>query len=408
MNFSVLRFISTRLTKTSRKQKFLNFTLYVSIISVMLGCMALIISLSILEGFDKTLHQSAIKFTSHITITSFNKEPLPDYYGTINKIKEKFPQVRAVEPVCEREGLIKSSELTDGVSIRGIIPEMNVSNLKSFIVEGEFKFSDTLAKEIIISKRLANKLNVDINQEIILLTIKTASLTGLPEPKVEKFKIIALYNSGMVQYDDILVFIPYNKALKLFEMPVYSASNYQIILNDMNDAPKLVDSIEAFLRYPYFALTIFNYHGSIFSWIEIQKEPIPIVLGLISIVAVLNIITSLLITILEKTNTIGILRALGLDNRKIITVFLFKGLSIGIKGIISGLSLAYIFCILQQKYGFIRLKGEIYFLDVLPIEIVPEHYLIVGLISLFLTIIATTIPAFIASKITPLKAIQFK
>jgi lipoprotein-releasing system permease protein len=374
----------------------------------MLGCMALIISLSILEGFDKTLHNSAVKFTSHITVTSFNKEPLPDFPGTISKLKEKFPEIVSVEPVCEREGLIKSQELTEGISIRGIFPDMNVSGLKDFITEGKFGFSDSLAKEIIIGKRLADRLNVSLNQDIVVLTIKTSTLTGIPEPKAEKFKIVALYNSGMVQYDDILVFIPYYRGLKLLEMPDFSASNYQIMLSDMYDAPKLVDSVESFLRYPYFALTVFNYHGSIFSWIEIQKQPIPIVLGLISIVAVLNIITSLLITIVEKTNSIGILRALGLDNRKIISIFLIKGFGIGLKGTISGLGLAYLFCILQKNYGFIRLKGEIYFLDVLPVEIVAQHYIIVGIISMVLAVTATIIPAIIASKVTPLKAIQFK
>ncbi|MDX9789698.1 MAG: ABC transporter permease [Candidatus Kapabacteria bacterium] len=408
MSLSSIRFISEKISGSSKRQRFLNFTMTVSLLSVMLGCMALIISLAILDGFDKTLHESAVKFTSHITITSFNREPLPDYKKTLISLSENFQQIKSVEPICEREGLIKSSNLTEGVTIRGIFPEYNVSGLKSFIVDGTFEFTDSNAKEIIIGKRLADKLDVNINDEIALLTMKTRTLFGLPEPKVEKFKIHAIYNSGMVQYDDVLVFIPYQKGLSLFDMPVGSASNYQIMLNDMMESPILVDTIESFLRYPHFGLTVFNYHGSIFSWIEIQKEPIPIVLGLISIVAVLNIITSLLITIVEKTNTIGILRALGLNNRKILGIFIYKGFSIGIKGTFLGLLSAYAFCFLQAKYGFIRLKGEIYFLDVLPVEIVADHYIIVAGISLILTVTATLIPAFIATKITPLKAIQFK
>jgi lipoprotein-releasing system permease protein len=205
-----------------------------------------------------------------------------------------------------------------------------------------------------------------------------------------------------------LVFIPYNRALKLFDMPQGSASSYQVMLKKMELAPSLVDTVESFLRYPYFALTVYNYHGSIFSWIEIQKEPIPIVLGLISIVAVLNIITSLLITIVEKTNTIGILRAIGLDNRKVLAIFVYKGFSIGFKGTAAGLLLAYILSFIQKNYSIIRLKGEIYFLDVLPIEIVAEHYVIVAAVSMLLAVVATLIPAFIAVKVTPLKAIQFK
>lgn len=408
MSFSSIRFISERISKSSKRQNFLNFTLAVSLVSVMLGCMALILSLAILEGFEKTLHDSAVRFTSHITITSFNREPLPDYAGTISKLSNNFEQIVAIEPICEREGLIKSQTLTEGISIRGVIPEMDITGLKNFIVEGNFKFTDSLAREVIIGKRLADKLEVGLGDEIAILTMKTKTLFGLPEPKVEKYKVSALFNSGMVQYDDILVFIPYIRALKLFDMPSGSASSYQVMLKKMEMAPALVDTIEGFLRYPYFALTVYNYHGSIFSWIEIQKEPIPIVLGLISIVAVLNIITSLLITIVEKTNTIGILRALGLDSRKILAIFIYKGFSIGLKGTVAGLSLAYILSFIQKNYSIISLKGEIYFLDVLPIEIVFQHYVIVAVISLLLAVIATIIPAFIAVKVTPLKAIQFK
>lgn len=408
MSFSSIRFISEKISKSSKRQKFLNFTLAVSLVSVMLGCMALILSLAILEGFEKTLHDSAVKFTSHITITSFNREPLLDYVSTVERLNNNFDEIVSVEPICEREGLIKSPTLTEGVSIRGIIPELNITGLRNFISEGKFNFTDSNAREIIIGKRLADKLNVGLNDEITVLTMKTRSLMGLPEPKVEKYKITALYNSGMVQYDDMLIFIPYNRALKLFDMPMGSASSYQVMLKEMEMAPQIVDSVESFLRYPYFALTVYNYHGSIFSWIEIQKEPIPIVLGLISIVAVLNIITSLLITIVEKTNTIGILRALGLDNRKILALFIYKGFSIGLKGTVAGLALAYILSYLQKTYSIVRLKGEIYFLDVLPMEIVPDHYIMVASVSMLLAVFATLIPAFIAVKVTPLKAIQFK
>jgi len=408
MKFSTIRYFAGKITKSSNRQRFLNFTIAVSLISVMLGCMALILSLSILDGFDKSLHDSAVKFTSHITITSFNREPFLDYQGTVSRLRDSFPEIVSVEPVCEREGLIKSSTLTEGVSIRGVFPELNTTGLKNFIVEGKFEFSDSNSREVIIGKRLADKLEIGIGDEIALLTMKTKSLFGLPEPRVEKYTIKALYNSGMVQYDDILIFIPYQRALKLFDMPENSASIYQIMLGNIQDSPKLADTIESFLRYPYFALTVYNYHGSIFSWIEIQKEPIPIVLGLISIVAVLNIITSLLITIVEKTNTIGILRALGLDNRKILGIFIYKGFSIGLRGTAAGLFLAYMFTIIQINYSIIRLNGEIYFLDVLPMEIVPEHYIIVASISMALTLLATLIPAFIAVKVTPLKAIQFK
>jgi lipoprotein-releasing system permease protein len=145
-----------------------------------------------------------------------------------------------------------------------------------------------------------------------------------------------------------------------------------------------------------------------FAWIELQKEPIPIVLGLISIVAVFNILTILLITVVEKTHSIGILRALGLTNREIISIFIYQGTSIGFFGTLLGCGLALAFSIVQQQYGLIHLPGEIYFMDKLPVAINPIHYVIVIGISVVLSLAATLIPSFIAVKINTIKALRFK
>jgi lipoprotein-releasing system permease protein len=370
--------------------------------------MALILSLAILEGFDRKLHQTAEKFSAHIIITSFNREPLPDYENTIAIIKHNFDEVKSVEPIVEREGLIRSSIHIDGITINGVIPELSVTGFDRFIIEGEYSFSSTDAKEVIISQRLSQKLGVGIGDKLVIFTMRDNYALNLGGMKADNFIVTAIYKSGMVQFDDVLVLIPYDRAIKFFDMPEGTASSYKVMLNDMFTSPQVVDSLEAFLRYPYFGFTIFNYHGSLFSWIELQKEPIPLVLGLISLVAVLNIITTLLITILEKTNTIGILRTLGMRKRDLLFSFISRGFSIGLLGTLIGVSLAYILCKLQDTFGIIKLKGEIYFLDELPIAIVAEHYLLVAAVSLTLAMLATIIPATIAVTISPLRAIRFQ
>lgn len=408
MNYSLIRLISSRLSTGVRRKRFLNFTKIVAMLSVVLGCMALILSLAILEGFDRKLHQTAEKFSAHIIITSFNREQLPDYENTIAIIKHNFDEVKSVEPIVEREGLIRSSIHIDGITINGVIPELSVTGFDRFIIEGEYSFSSTDAKEVIISQRLSQKLGVGIGDKLVIFTMRDNYALNLGGMKADNFIVTAIYKSGMVQFDDVLVLIPYDRAIKFFDMPEGTASSYKVMLNDMFTSPQVVDSLEAFLRYPYFGFTIFNYHGSLFSWIELQKEPIPLVLGLISLVAVLNIITTLLITILEKTNTIGILRTLGMRKRDLLFSFISRGFSIGLLGTLIGVSLAYILCKLQDIFGIIKLKGEIYFLDELPIAIVAEHYLLVAAVSLTLAMLATIIPATIAVTISPLRAIRFQ
>jgi lipoprotein-releasing system permease protein len=205
-----------------------------------------------------------------------------------------------------------------------------------------------------------------------------------------------------------MIFMPFMTAAKFTSFPSNFATNLQITLNDVNTAPKLVDSIEAFLHYPFFGFTVFDIHGSIFAWIELQKQPIPLILGLISIVAVLNIITTLLVLILEKINSIGILRSLGMNSSSLLSIFIVRGFAIACYGTFAGMALAYTFSRLQIEYGFIRLKGEIYFLDKLPVIIDFNHYLIVMTATIVLTLLATIIPALIAVKIQPVKALKFK
>ncbi len=408
MNHSLVRLISSRLTQGVRRKRFLKFTKIVALASVTLGCLALILSLSILEGFDRKLHSTAERFSAHLIVTSFNREPLPNYVETSEKIKENFKQVTGVEPILEREGLIRSDLHTDGITINGIIPEKSVTEFEKFITQGTYSFTDDNAKEAIISERMSEKLGVKMGDKIVIFTMKDNSALNFGGIKADNFTIKAIYKSGMVQFDDVLVLIPLKRAAKLFDMPDGTASSYKIMLTDMHQSTALVDTLESYLRYPYFAFTIFNFHGSLFSWIELQKEPIPIILGLISLVAVLNIITALLITILEKTNSIGILRALGMRKRELLASFINQGFVIGLTGTLLGTGIAFIFSKLQESYGIIRLKGEIYFLDTLPIAIVPEHYLLVIAVSLVLTIAATIIPAFIAVSISPLRALRFK
>ena len=227
-------------------------------------------------------------------------------------------------------------------------------------------------------------------------------------PDIEKFRLKGIYETGMAQYDDIYVYIPFKKSASFFKMPENRASSIDIMLYDVNEAPAVAKNIEELLGYPYFCYTVYDLHKAIFTWIEYQKAPIPLVLGLISIVAVLNIITILLITVVEKTHSIGILRAIGMKKSGIISIFVFQGTTIGLIGTLTGCSLGFFLCWLQLHFSIIKLDGSVYFLDTLPIKLSLWHYEIVISISILLSVLATFIPSFIASKISPIRAIRFR
>jgi lipoprotein-releasing system permease protein len=374
----------------------------------MLGSMALIISLSVLYGYDRMLRENAVKFTSHIMVRSFNKTVLPDYPKGIEYIKSQFPDVIKIAPVIEREGLIRSKSFVEGIMIRGILPQYDITKISNNLKEGTFSFASDSAYQIIIGKRLARKLNSSIGDSVVLYAIKEYQAGTIPFPEIAKFKIIGIYETGMAKYDDIYTYVPFPTSEKFFSIPQNGTSGYDMILSDISKSELVAGRLQKQLGYPYFAYTVFELHSSIFAWIELQKEPIPLVLGLIGIVAVLNIITILLVTVVEKTLSIGILRALGMSKNDIITIFVFQGTTLGLAGTITGSALGLLFCYLQKTFELVRLNGNVYFLDVLPIKIDPMHYLIVIGIGTVLSFFATLIPSFISARTEPIKAIRFK
>lgn len=408
MNFSLIRYIASEISRSRTNSRFLNFARLVAVISVALGTMALIISLSVLGGFDKMLRDNAVKFTSHISVTTFNRKPIAKYEGTIDSLKRDFKSITAVAPIISREGLISSKDFIEGIMIRGYSSKYDITNLKANIKQGNFGFSADDAKEIVIGRRLADKLNVGIGTSIVLYAMTETQMATMSFPDINKFKIVGIYETSMAKYDDIAVFIPFRTASRIFRLPENTATGLEILLDDIEKAKTQTDIIQTYLGYPFFCLSVFDTHSSIFAWIDLQKKPIPIVLGLISIVAIFNIITILLITVVEKTYSIGILRALGMPRKNIVLLFIIQGTALGIAGTFAGSFISLALCLAQDWFHIVRLQGNIYFLDTLPILISPWHYLMIGLVSIFLSFISTLIPALIATKINPIKAIRYK
>lgn len=408
VNFTKIKYLSSKIVKSAKKQRFLNFSRFVALISVTLGSIALLVSLAVLSGFEKALYDNAVKFTSHIKLIAYNRLPFSDYPESIEKIRDNFPLVQSVTPVIEREGLIRSKNFIEGILIKSFDPETDISNIKQNIISGNSQFSEINAKEIIIGRKLAKRLMLDAGDSVLLFAMRQTTTGDYSYPDISKFKIIATFESGMSKYDDLVVFVPFETAGSIFRLQGNSTIAYEIMLSDVSAISEQAQTIQDFLGYPHYSLTVYDIHGAMFSWIAIQKEPIPIVLGLISIVAVFNILTILLITVVEKTNTIGVLRTLGLRNKEIMSIFIYQGVSIGLTGALIGSFIAYVFCWLQIEYKLIKLNGEIYFLDSLPIDINLIHYLIVIGTAVGLSFLSTIIPSIIATRINTISALRFR
>ncbi len=405
MNFSI--FIANRYVRSKRGSKFLSLISVISIAGIALGVAVVIIAMAILQGFDNTVRDKIVKLNSHLQVTAFSKKNLANIPGFEPYVKEKLNNnVISVAPFLSKEAIIKSKAVSEGVFILGLDPKADNSEINKFIIQGNFNLSDSSA--IFIGKKLAEKLFLKINDKVTLFSLKSDALPSESNPPaISQFIVKGIYESGMAEYDDINCYISLHEANNFLGLE-NTISGYNIKLKNLNQIDSVVAKLQEVLGYPYYVRSIYKVHQNIFTWLDLQKEPVPIILGLIIIVAAFNIVGSLLMLVLEKTTAIGILKSMGAKNGQILRIFLFQGFYLGLIGIIAGNIFAYFLSYIQLNYKIISLPGTIYFIDAVPISINPLHYFIVSSVTIILCLLVAFIPSKIAAKIKPIKAIRFE
>ena len=397
-------FIAKRYIQAHRKSGFLSFITTIAILGVMLGTAALIITLSVLDGFEREIKEKVINFTSHIEVRGFQNKPLSDYRQSIERVRKEIPGVNDISPFAAREGMIRSYDAVDGIFLKGIDPDNNVLNSHQHIIMGRTISSrhEGLA-EIVIGKKLANRLSADIGAKLTVFALPRDS--GL-QPRALQFQLVGIYESGMAEFDDIYAYTGLRDAQKLFQLGD-DITGYDILVNDIAQVDKVSQQIQDLLGYPHYARTVFQLYRNLFSWVELQKKMSPILLSLIIIVATVNIIGTLLMFVLEKTHAIGILKSVGAGPKLISRIFRFHGLIIAVLGIGLGNILAYLLCYLQFRFKIISLPSDIYYMDAAPILIRPENFLLVTAIAFILCMLTTLLPSKAAAKLDSVTALRF-
>ena len=403
MKISGLLFLSRKMNGSSRRSGFFRLVRFAGIAGIALGIAALLISLTILRGFDEKLHTVASNFNAHVKVDVFKGLPITDYKLKEELLKKNFPEIAKIAPVTRSESLVSTTNGVDGIILKGMENGNDITGITKYLVKGKLPAEGK--NEVVISQLLADKLAAGVGSSLTVFLMKNSE-TDFPE--VEKFSISGIFRTGMVQYDEIYVFGDLDFISQLLDLQHGSCQSFDIMLKNIYDAPRISREIQKYMDLPYITTSVFETDGAMFNWIDLQKKPIPIVLSLISIVASFNIITVLLILIIEKTHTIGILRTLGARTRDILLIFVFRGLAIGTAGTLIGAGCARLFAFLQQNYEIIKLNGEVYFLDSLPAATHAGDYYLVIAASVLLTFLVTFLPAVRAAKIKPVTAINFK
>ena len=405
--------IAKRYIFQKRKFGFITFITYISIIGLAIGVAALIITLSVLDGFENTVKERIADFESHIKIRSMLPWGVYNVTG-VTEILENNEAIASFFPYIEKEALLKYQSFTEGIKVKGINQEdyKKIGILETGIVKGAFSVDEveridrSVYYSAVIGKNLAERLNLDIGSRIFIISPSGYDNRGSKVPVVKQFYVKGIFDSGMYEYDNTYVFISMENAVDLFGFRD-NITGFEIKVKNIETADETASVLSREINEsPYYAQSFYSSKSILFSWMKVQKRPILLVFGMIVMVGAFNLISTLIMMVLEKRKDIGILKSMGASSRGILKIFFLEGLFIGAGGTIVGGFIAFLLIILQYNYKFISISKEVYFIESLPVSLDITNFLFIGFLSILLSVIATIFPSLKASGVPPAEAVR--
>lgn len=400
-------FVTKRFLFSKKDSKAFSFFSGIAISGIAIGVATVIIAISVLQGFEQLLTRKLINLDSHIQITGFSNNQLPAVDRNSAQIKRILGGYgERIEPYIASLAIINKKGMNEGITLKGVKNDYfrKLSDIR--IVEGR-GLLNTGENEMIIGRTLATRLFVKTGDKVNIFALRNNEVPSEENPPaIEKFEIAGVFESGLAKYDNNFAYINIDNASSLFGFGE-NISGYEIKLNNVGATDSLTYVLQESLRYPHYVTTMFQIYRHIFTWIELQRKPIPIVLTLIIIVAIFNIISTLLMVVMEKTQAIGIFKSLGVNKRKINFIFLQHGVFIGFLGVAAGNLLAFVLIWLQLNYSVISLPAEIYFTSEVPLILDPVIFGVISGLSFLLAVIAAILPSSVAARISAISTLRF-
>lgn len=399
-------YISLKHLFGTRKTFFGYIVTAISIGGIFIGVAALIVVLSVMNGFQKDVKERIVDVNSHIIVLKYFNEPIKEYREIMDSLKE-FKDIVSMTPFIYSKGLIQFENFTNGVVIRGfsIDDSVTYSIMKRHLKFGRFPENEN---EILIGVDLAEELRVHTLDNVKIATPFGSTETfGSLIPKITEFTVSGIFDAGMYQYNSELVYIPLNKASSIFGLNG-KVTGIEIRVKDIYQASKIAKIIEKKLGYPYRTNNWIELNASLFAALALEKKIMFLLLLLVIIVAAFNIVTTLIMVVMEKTTQIGVLKTLGLSEKDILKIYIYQGLIINTLGTMLGLIVGLFLCFLLSKYKFIDLPGGVYLLDKLPVNVQWLDIILVVILTTVVSLFSTLYPAFKAAKMDPVKAIRYE
>jgi lipoprotein-releasing system permease protein len=415
MNLPLELFIGLRYTRAKRRNHFISFISLISMLGIALGVMALIVVLSVMNGFEKELRERILGMVSHVTISSLD-ESLKDWPTLSNEVRD-IDEVIGSAPYVEAEAMLSNLSSVSGAIIRGVEPEFEpqVSEIHSHMTFG--KLSDLVAGEygIVLGTGLANSLNVVPGDRVTMITPQaSASPVGLL-PRLRRFNVVGLFEIGVYEYDRSSAIIHTQDASRLFRLDG-GVTGLRLKLQDMDAAPQIRNQIKKQVGFDYWVSDWTLRHSNYFKAVRTEKTVMFIILSLIVAVAAFNIVSTLVMVVADKQADIAILRTIGMSPTSIMWVFMVQGTIIGVAGTLLGLGsgvliASYIDVIIPALEQFFQtqfLPTGVYPITELPSDMQQSDVIKISVLSFLISVLATLYPALRAAKTKPAEALSYE
>lgn len=402
-------FVARRFLKIKSQRKLVPLITILATLGVMVGVMVLIVVIAVMTGFQSELKKRILGIESHLVVVRFN-DWIGSYQDDIDLIRE-VPQVVSASPYVYAQGMVRSAGGLSAIILKGLDPRLTDVQVN---VQGDQSLRQLLTEKeenrqeagIVIGKVLADKVQVTVGDGLMVMVVGSNRSDAQVLPKMWHLKVVGIYETGMHQYDGAMAFLNIHRLQHMVGVGDL-ATGIEVMIQNPDEVEKIGGEILSALGPQYWVRQWKQMHYNLFSMLRLQKLMMYVILTLIIIVAAFNIASALIIMVKEKVKDIAILRVMGANRRSIRTIFLQKGMVIGVVGILLGACVGLFLCFILAQYPFIELPGNVYFLTTLPVKITLTDLAVIFIGTMVICTVASLYPAIQAAKMKPVDGIRY-
>ena len=401
--------VALRYLLAKRKQAFISVISSISTLGVIVGVMAVIIALALMTGLQQELRDRILGSQAHVVV--WKAPGITDYQAEVTKLRQ-LPHVSGAAPAILGKALITAAREQSFITIKGIDPvlEPSVTDIGRAITKGSI---DALAAPreaatpdgILLGKEVASQLMVDVGDSVTLLTPQGSLTPFGMSPRQRRFRVVGIFTLGFFEFDTYGL-VSLETAKRLTDKDTVDL--VQLRLDDIWVAPDVANSIPSKLGSDYIAQDWVDMNKSLFSALWLEKVAVSLAIGLIVVVAALNIVASLILLVMEKNRDIAILKTMGTSPKRIMTIFMMQGLIIGIAGTVFGGSGGLALCWVLDRYRLIKIPADVYQVAYVPFVVLPRDFALVIVSAIVISFVATIYPSRQASRLDPVQALRFE